>query len=76
MDWDHLVNEVSRIKHRNSNQLLDNELWLEQILAFLRQTLKQHHSSSFSRYFIGFLINIPLNLVKRRLGIIQRPKIL
>lgn len=29
VDRDHLVNEVSRIKHRNSYQPLDNELRLE-----------------------------------------------
>lgn len=39
VDWDHLVNEVSRIKHRNPHQPLDYELRLEQILAFLGQTL-------------------------------------
>lgn len=41
MDRDHLVDEVSRIKHRDPNKPLDNELRLEQILAFLRQTLQK-----------------------------------
>lgn len=41
MDRDHLVDEVSRIKHRNSNYPLDNELRLEKVLAFFRQTLQR-----------------------------------
>lgn len=41
MDRDHLVDEVSRIKHRNSNNPLDDELRLEQVLTFLGQTLQR-----------------------------------
>lgn len=56
MDRDHLVDEVSRIKHRDPNKPLDNELRLEQILAFLRQTLQKktkHTQQRFEWYFIG-----------------------
>lgn len=45
MDRDHLVNEVSRVKHRNPNEPLDDELRLKQILAFFRETLETKHSS-------------------------------
>lgn len=43
MDGDHLVDEVSRVKHGNPNKPLDDELRLEQILAFFRQTLQRQH---------------------------------
>lgn len=60
VDRNHLVDEVARVEHRDAHQPLDDELRLEQILAFLRQALQRKHDSGSHGSFLAVNSLVPL----------------
>lgn len=60
VDRNHLVDEVARVEHRDPHQPLDDELRLEQILAFLRQALQSKHDSGSHGSFLVVNSLVPL----------------
>lgn len=60
VDRNHLVDEVARVEHRDPHQPLDDELRLEQILAFLRQALQSKHNSGSHGSFLVVNSLVPL----------------